>query len=126
MMQFNFKLFRLLEKGIRAGVVLCDAVMTLHCWLLITGRASFLSEACVGVSLFGVAVLAAAGVLLRYCWRYYACLAHMTAVRMCIIIEREAGFGEWLTPARLIMAAIGTLLIVENIRKYVITHYDNA
>lgn len=118
---FSSMLFRFVERTLKVTVIACDAVMTIHCAMLLLGCDMWIGEILCGYSLTGTIVLLLASYLLHFCWRYRLAILHAFAVNCCITWQREYGFNEWLTPMRITMLVLGIIILYSNIRTYIKT-----
>lgn len=109
---FNFRLFRTIERMLQLNVVLGDAIMTVHCALLLTGSQLWIAEFVAGYSALGFVSLLMASYLLHFCWRFRLCLIHSFLVGCCIIFQREYGFDMLLSPMRWVMFVSGVITIL--------------
>lgn len=103
---------KFLREIVRYSIVLGDALMTLHCLLLLNGIDCKFLEFIFGLSVLGFTILYLSTYLLVYCNLIRGMLVHNFAVKCCILYHENFGFGDFLTPLRFIMLLVGILLLI--------------
>ena len=92
--------------------VVSTACLTLHIALLLFGFRPVL-ECVVGLTPLPSVVLFSASHAFRFCLLHKMLIGYSFAVDLCCSYERVVGFGNTLTPLRLLMLYIGVELLYE-------------
>lgn len=106
-------LWRVARAVIGIVPVLATLFFMVHTSLLIHGYDCSLAYVFYSYSFTGFITWIMISVTFQFNWMHRAFISYNYLVSFCVDFQREVGFGNWLTPARWFVLALGVVIVAD-------------